>query len=429
MTDTTTAPPQAAPTSPPSPSSSPQTSEVVINQSPVDAPNPIGSQAPDKPDADRRRESIEKAFQKASSPPPKGSRVAEKPAPRAAEARMGHNQPPEETKPERIDLKKRPVEAPRGEHGHFAPRAETVQGNAGQNRANQANALDAQYAQNAQASGEYKRLPSHAPFAEPPPRFSEGGKRDWADTPENIRGDVYRMHQEYGKAYQQYRGAAEAFQPIARFHAMAQEHGTTLEKALTSYTSMEQKLRADPIAGLDVIIHNLGLQDPQTGQRLGLRDIAYHVLSQSPEQLQRIQQGNAQSAQSHQIGALHQEIAGLKSTLQQWQTAQQFTYTRSAVDQFADQHPRFDELGELIENELKLGFNLEQAYQRAELLQPATHAAQTRTASAQTRQTDRSISGSPGVAPSNGASRRPREPSGSPRDAVKNAMARLGGMH
>ena len=110
---------------------------------------------------------------------------------------------------------------------------------------------------------------------------------------------------------------------------MAKQHGTTLERALTNYVGMEQKLRADPIAGLDQIVNNLGLKTPD-GQRIGLRDIAYQVLSQSPEQLRQPQMGNQQQEPpSHQIGALHQEIAGLKNTLQQMHNQQQFTYTRS----------------------------------------------------------------------------------------------------
>ena len=121
------------------------------------------------------------------------------------------------------------------------------------------------------------------------------------------------MHEEFGKAYQQYRGAHDAFQPVARFHQMAQEHGTTLEKALTNYVGIEQKLRTDPIAALDTIVNNLGLTDPQTGKRIGLRDIAYTVLSQSPEQLKQLQMGNQQTAATHQIGSLHQEINRLEA--------------------------------------------------------------------------------------------------------------------
>jgi len=257
--------------------------------------------------------------------------------------------------------------------------------------------------------------------------MAEHGKRDWANTPETVRGEVHRMRNEYEKAAQQYQGIAEAYRPIAHFDQMARQQGTTLQAAVSNYVGIEAKLRQDPIAGLDTIIYNLGLVDPQTRQRIGLRDIAYHVLSQSPEQLQQMQQGNRQTAAQHQIGALYQKVDTLERQNQQMQYAQRFTQTRSAVDQFAEAHPRFDELGDLIERELRLGFPLDQAYQRAELLRPATHAAQTRIPSAQTRPTDRSISGSPDVAPSNGASRRPKDASPNPRAALQNAMNRVNG--
>ena len=233
--------------------------------------------------------------------------------------------------------------------------------------------------------------------------MTEAAKATWATTPEPVRGDIHRMHQEFGNAYSQLKPMADAFQPVARFHQMAQQHGTTLEKALTNYVSMEQKLRSDVVGGLDVIVNNLNLTTSD-GQRIGLRDIAYHVLSQSPEALKQVQQGNAQQAAGHQIGELHQEIEVLKNTLYQMHNAQQFTYTRSQVDQFADSHPRFDELGAQIEQELQLGFDLETAYRRAELLKPATHVPQTHTTAAQTRApADRSISGSPGVSGQFGA--------------------------
>ena len=72
------------------------------------------------------------------------------------------------------------------------------------------------------------------------------------------------------------------------------------------------------------------------------------MLSQIPEQLKQLQMGNQQNAASQQIGALHQKISGLENALQQMHTQQQFSYTRSQVDQFADSHPRFDELGAQI---------------------------------------------------------------------------------
>jgi hypothetical protein len=425
---------QSAPVAPPTFNTPPDipSNEVPINPNPPSSPTPVGSQAPDKPPPSRR-EAIQAAFERANKPrgeKPTDLTPRKAPAnqsPPAAEAKKGHNQPPEPTETERLDLKRRPGDQPRGERGQFAPRAQTPP--------ETAPGEQTQTAKDNIGTPEKSSkviLPENAPFREPPPRMADHAKAEWATAPESVRGEVHRMHQEFSNAYNQLKPIADAFQPIARFHAMAQQHGTTLEKALTNYVSMEQKLRADPIGGLDVIVQNLGLTDPQTGQRLGLRDISYHVLSQSPEQLRQVQMGNQQSAAGQQIGALHAKINTLENALQQMHTAQQFTYTRAQVDQFAASHPRFDEIGAQIKQELDLGFDLETAYRRAELLSPATQAAQTRetTPSAQTRPADRSISGSPGGAAASSlaaaASRRSEKPVGR-REAITNAIRRVNG--
>jgi hypothetical protein len=398
--------------------------ETVIEPNPVNVPNPVGSQAPDAPvepqDGNRhrpesRREALERAYERATNP--QAAKPAEKPAPKAAEAKPGHNNPPEKTEP--LDLKKRPADQPRGERGQFAPR-EPQGEQTGVQTGVQSRANGVQNSANAQ-----RQLPEGTPYRDPPARMAEHAKRDWSTAPESVRGEFHRMTKEAGDMYRQYRGDFEAMEPIRHFQKMASEHGTTLERALTNYVSMEQKLRQDVVGGLDIIVNNLNLRTPQ-GQKLTLRDVAYHILNMSPDQHRLTQAQNAQTATSHQIGALHQEISGLKNALTQMHTAQQFTHTRSAVDQFADSHPGFDELGDLIETELKFGFDLETAYRRAQLLRPTTHAAQTRNPSAQTRPTDKSISGAPDVAPSNGASRRPEKKVGR-REAIQNAINRVGG--
>jgi len=419
MTDTTVAPEGSAPSAAPS-------NEVVIPNPGPSLPNPIGSQAPEKSPAERRREAIQAAFDRANNPQRAERKPAEtkeaKPEPKAADAKPGHNKPPEAT--EKINLKQRPSDQPRGEQGRFAPREQQAAQDAGQRRA--AEPAPGQQPGALVQPKPFKQLPEGSPYRDPPQRMAEHAKRDWADAPESVRGEIHRMHQEFANAYQRYRGDHEVMNTIRPFHKLATDHGTTLNKALINYVSMEQKLRTDLVAGLDTIVNNLNLQTPD-GQRIGLRDVAYHILNQTPDQMKVTQTANAQTAAAHQIGALHQEIAGLKNTLQQMHTKQQFTYTRSAVDQFADTHPRFDELGTIIEQELKYGFDLETAYRRAELLQP-THAAQTRsTPSAQTRTADRSISGSPsGVAPSNGASHRSEKKVGR-REAIEDAIRRVSG--
>ncbi len=421
----TSTPPSPAPATNNVTTPNPSPGEVQINQNPVNSPNPVGSQAPEKPvdAAEGRRAAIQRAFDRANNP----SKVAPTPqrsTPPAAEAKTGHNKPPEETKPERLDLRKRPqpeatvpsAAQPR-DRGRFAPRPQEA-GQVGQ-------VGRAQNAQNAQPRPAVRQLPANAPYAQPPSRMGEHAKAEWHATPESVRGEVGRMQEEFVKAYRVYKNDFDEMSKIRHFHKMAADQGTTLQTALTNYVGMEQKLRADPIAGLDVIVNNLNLRTPD-GEKIGLRDIAYHVLSQSPDQLRQLQMGNQQQAASQQIGALHQEIAGLRQTVQQMHTNQQFVQTRSAIDVFADTHPRFDELGTVIERELKLGFDLETAYRRAELLHPTTRAPQTRTPSAQTREPDRSIHGTSEIGP-NGTSRRPRTASPTPRAAVANAIARLNG--
>lgn len=439
MTDTTVAAP--------APAAAPQATETPINTTPQSSPNPISNTPPDagpivegsphRPPS--RREAIQAAFDRATKQQDEGTARAAKAAPadkdaKPADAKVGHNKPPEAVDSEKpkLNLKKRPDEQDKGtletppgqprDRGRFAPKNLSEVGATSEGLGDAA------------AKGRIEppvkpaahTLPENAPYREAPPRMSEAAKADWASTPESVRGDIHRVQQEFGKAYSQLKPMADAYQPVARFDQMARQHGTTLEKALTNYVGMEQKLRSDVIGGLDVIINNLGLK-AQDGSPIGLRDIAYHVLSQSPEQLAQLQQGNVQKAAGQQIGALHQEIAGLKNALHQMHSAQQFTYTQAQVNQFADSHPRFDELIPLIERELQLGFDLETAYRRAELLNPASTAPQTRATAAQTRApADKSISGSPGAAVTAAPRRASEKPTGR-REAIANAIKRVNG--
>jgi hypothetical protein len=427
----------AAPTPNPTPQTSNSSSEVPVDVNPVVSPQPVGSQAPEKPVAlNERQQAIQRAFDRAnerSKDPQKQARPAERKAePKPAEAKPGHNEPPEKT--EKFDLKKPPSRAdqPR-DRGRFASRTSEPQGEIRKGHFDeQAGRVGSERSsgQNdptlpGQNQNAHRQLPAEAAFRDPPARMAEHAKRDWHAVPESVRGEIGRMHQEFGVAYQQYRGDYETMNTIRHFHQMAQQHGTTLQQALTNYVSMEQKLRNDLIGGLDTIINNLGLPRSD-GQKATLIDVAAHILNQSPEQHRLTAQSNAQVAQNHQIGALHQEIAGLKGALNQWQTGQQFVYLRQGIDQYAETHPRLDELADIIEQEISRGFDLDTAYRRADLLRPP-HAAQTRTPSAQTRSTtDKSIHGAPDVAPSNGASRKSDKPVGR-REAIQRAISRVNG--
>jgi len=409
----------------PAPAPAATQSEVPINENPVNAPAPVTNQPPEAPvdmkDADPRRESIRKAFERAKVRDPN-----DKGEPR--KAKMGDNNPPEETKPEReklekIDLKKPPNDQPR-DRGRFAPK-ERQEGAEGTTTPPAQQARPDPSAQPQQ----YRQLPDSEPYREPLARMTPHAKADWAATPVNVRSDVHRMHKEFGEAFLRYQSDHKTMNTIRHYEQMAREHGTTLQRALDNYTTMEKKLRADPFGGFDVITHNLNLRSPD-GQKLTFRDLAWAYLNQTPEQHKLTQSENAQTAQSHQIGQLHSMVNTLAQGIQEMQYERKFTHTRSAIDRYAVTHPRIDELGDLIEQELKLGFDLDTAYRRAELLRPAT-AAQTRTSTtAQTRTADpdRSIHGAPANGSLNGTrQQRNGKPPPDRREAVRNAIKRVNG--
>jgi hypothetical protein len=420
MSDTNVAP-AAAPAAAPS--------EAVIDQSPVQRPNPVGSQAPTKPVGDiegsphrteSRRDTISRAFQRANE-----------------RAGMGHNNPPEpmakehtppprtqhaepkaksaEPAGEKLDLKKRPDDQPR-DQGRFAPR-ERPAGERGQQQRQPGAPGQTPPAQ---------QLPSHAPYHQPPSQrgWSQAARNDWATTPESVRADVHRMHKEFMGAQQAAQADRQEMNTLRPYQQLAKQGNTTIAKALENYLGIEQMLTEDPIAGLSKIVDNLNRQTSD-GRRLTLRDIAHYLATQSPEGHQLLQARNQQQVQQHQMGRLYQSVNQLAHQQQQLIYGLRYNNTRGAVDRFAETHPRIDELGDDIKRELGFGYDLPTAYKRAALLKPAAHADQTRTTSAQTRSVDRSISGAP-AGPTNGSGRRPKA-SASVREAVANAQKRVNG--
>ena len=194
---------------------------------------------------------------------------------------------------------------------------------------------------------------------------------------------------------------------------------------------MEQKLRSDLVGGLDVIVQNLRLVDPNSGRPITMHDVAHHIVNMTPEQHQLTAQRNQQTSADMRIGQLHQTVERQSQIVNQLLYEKKFAGTRAQVDQFAEAHPRFDELSDLIKTELDHGYPLEVAYQRADKLRPNT-APQTRNTSAQTRKT--SISGAPdggnnksaNTRPSDGQRRNGEAKHPTRREAIAKAIRRVG---
>ena len=131
MSEAPVAPSQGATPSPAAPVSSEtsQRYEIPVNENPTAIPAGRLAGPREAPRGGRgarplrRRESIRAAFERAQNPQKAKAEAAAKPKPQAAEAKKGHNNPPEHMADEdKLDLKKRPSDQPRGDRGQFAPK-------------------------------------------------------------------------------------------------------------------------------------------------------------------------------------------------------------------------------------------------------------------------------------------------------------------
>ncbi len=260
-----------------------------------------------------------------------------------------------------------------------------------------------------------------------PQRFSKTVTPEvWAQTPEPVRAEVERALGELTQGIEKYRGAAEAFEPVRKYHDMAAQGGTTLEKALDAYVGIENAWRQNPAQGFAEVCRNMGVQPMQMLQAIA----------------QGFQGGQVQMphGDSPQVAALKNELAQLKSQLGEFgktftETQQQARQRQveSTVEAFAKDpaHPHFDEVSDSVAHMLETGFakDLQDAYDKAIRLNPEVAAKieaskqTTKPDPAQTREkANKSITGSPAT----GSHPATRQVPDSPRKALEGAFAQLG---
>jgi hypothetical protein len=362
---------------------------------------PLGSQTPvaekpEKVDPDKPSESARVAIQKANEAIKAKNAEAEKALKEGAkETKVAEKQPAKvETQPR-----------DRAPDGKFAAR-QAAEAQA------QAQAVQQPVAQ---PDGQ-----PQAPHREPPRRFDDNAKREWANTPEPVQASVHRALTELENGHQKYRADAQAFHEVREYAEMAKQGGTNLKSALTAYVGIESELRRDPVNGLFVVCQNLGI-DP---------------LAMASAMLERASQtgGRPQQPPIDPNALLAEAESRIENKFAEREAI-------AKIEQFRTERPRFDELQLDIEMFLtngKVDFDLppdqrlSEAYALAERLNPAPASASPAvlTPSQSLNQPkplktagQKSITG----APANGS-----DPAGQPapskttREAIRRAMARAG---
>jgi myosin heavy subunit len=307
--------------------------------------NALSSTGPtvDKPqapvEADKPSGTVQEAIQRANA------KVAAQNAEKEAAAKVepkAKNEPAAkaDAKVEAKPADVKPEAQPRGDNGKFAPK---------------------------QADGTEPKpaVQSDSPHREAPSRYSNDAKAAWDSTPEPVKAETHRALREMEQGIQKYRADSEAYHEVREYSDLAKQQGTSLKAALQNYVGIEQQLRKDPLGGLEQIVSNLGMKTPD-GRAMTLRDVAAHIMGQTPDEQSSRQSSTIQELRS-ELASLKQQVGGVTQTIQQQQQHQ----TLAQVQSFAQTHPRFDELSDAIQEEIKHGYSLEDAYSRAERLNPA----------------------------------------------------------
>lgn len=249
-----------------------------------------------------------------------------------------------------------------------------------------------------------------SPHKEAPTRFSPDAKAAWETAPEPVKAEVHRAVKELEAGLEKYKDAATKWDELKDFHALAEKHKTTVKTALANYIAIDTKLEKDFLGGLDDLVQRYGYS---------LKDVAAHVMGQTPDQAQSKSDATIRNLQN-EIAGLKQQLGGVTSTIEQ----QRLSAVEQQVTAFAAAHPRFEELYETVAAEIKAGHTLEKAYERAELLNPAPQPAQA-AAPAPEVQTDKgtkSIQGAPGT----GSNPTSLKPSPTVKDSLRRAFAQAG---
>lgn len=257
-------------------------------------------------------------------------------------------------------------------------------------------------------------------FSEAPQRFSADAKAVWKDAPLPVRAEIHRMQTEMEQGIAKFKGDAEAYQQYREFDQNLKQQGQTFQQVFDRYIGIEQQLAENPLAGLDTICRNMGLD---------LRTVAARVLNQTPDEASA-ESNRVINELRGQVQDLQKHLSGFTQTYADRQAQE----AERVVMEFAAQNPRFEELSGTVFSLMEKGLakDLQEAFDKAVLWNPAPPPpagpapAQTRTTEvpAQTREkTQLSVSGGPAGGSNPQA---PNTPSGSTAEALQKAFRAAG---
>jgi hypothetical protein len=148
------------------------------------------------------------------------------------------------------------------------------------------------------------------PALRPPPGWSPTAKAAFDKLPAEVKQAVANREEEVNRGFAKF----QAYKPIDRYMQMAEQSGTTLDKALENYVGIENRLRQDFPAGVAELCQRQGVHPVALAQAI----LARHGVAPS--------NGAAGETQAHQtapsvdLSPVMQKISALESFIEQQQT-------------------------------------------------------------------------------------------------------------
>lgn len=237
-------------------------------------------------------------------------------------------------------------------------------------------------------------------YPEPPAKFLPDAKEHWRNVPRAVQRDIATLTADHEREVSQYRESHERYESVRQFDELARSNGRELKDSLARVVEIENALQANPIAGLNRILMEIGPRKAD-GQPVSLYEVAEHIVRQGPEGYQQMV---AQQPQQRQAPPEDPRISQLQ---QQLAAMQQQQLETTIIQPFAAAHPRYAELeadiafflqSGKIPDSLSAPERLEAAYDMAARINPASHAsAQDQEAPDSDRRAEPSFSGSKSI--------------------------------
>lgn len=183
-----------------------------------------------------------------------------------------------------------------------------------------------------------------------PKRFLPDAKETWRNTPRAVQRDVANMLRQHEQEVERFREVSQRYDSIREYDELAKSNGRDLRESLAKISEVEDLMQANPYAGLNAILQEIGPKRPD-GSAPTLFEVAEYIVRAGPDKWQQLvaqRPANDQPAQKQ----VDPEVQQLKQELTQIKQQQ---LTASVIEPFKAANPRYEELREDIAFFLKSG--------------------------------------------------------------------------